>query len=370
MEVVQLELLDPYAPPAEQIWRELDEAAPRSYFVSWAWIENWLACLPREVRAKLAVLREDGRPVAAFCVVKRTVNRLPMLASRALYMNATGVPHLDNVWIEYNGLVGRDVSIGRLVDALPDDWDELFLPGLRADAFGGVEESTVRGFRVRVEKVVPSYFVDLEKVRANGYVESLGSQTRSQVRRSRKEAGALEIEVAMDIETALSIYRELVALHQQTWQARGEAGAWADPWFDRFHRRLIAHRFRHGEIQLVRVRSPKGTIGALYNFVHHGRVLQYQSGLGQFEGNKLKPGYITHAAAIEHAAASGLGIYDFLGGEMRYKQSLSTDHTTLAWVRVQRQRMRFLVEDRLRELAKSPWIERVRSAVAPPHTPR
>ena len=55
---------------------------------------------------------------------------------------------------------------------------------------------------------------------------------------------------------------------------------------------------------------------------------------------------------------------------MRYKEQLSTDHTTLSWARVQRLRMRFLVEDRLRHLAKSPWVARVRSAVAPTHIPR
>jgi CelD/BcsL family acetyltransferase involved in cellulose biosynthesis len=350
---VQLELLDPFSTQAEQIWRDLEEATPRSFFVSWPWIENWLACIPRELDTRVAVLREAERPMAAFCLVRRTVARLPMLGSRALYFNATGIPRFDSVYIEYNGLVGRDLWIGRLVDAMPDDWDELFLPGLRADAFGGLVETVIRGFRVRLERTVPVHYVDLARVRSNGYLKLLGSQTRSQIRRAQREAGELTVEVATDVETALSIYRELVALHQKQWHARGQPGAFADPWFDRFHRRLIAHRFRHGEIQLVRVRSKLGTLGTLYNFVYRGRVLQYQSGMAQLANPHLKPGYLSHAVAIEHAATTGLDAYDFLAGDRRYKRSLSTDHTSLLWARVQRPRLRFLLEDRLRGWARA-----------------
>ena len=139
---VQLELLDPLSPAAERTWRALDEAHPRSYFVSWGWMENWLACLPREHLPRLAVIHDERGLVAAFFLTRRNVTRYNLLGSRALYFNTTGVARLDNLCIEYNGLIGRDLSIGRLVDLLhPHDWDELFLPGLRADAFGGLRRA-------------------------------------------------------------------------------------------------------------------------------------------------------------------------------------------------------------------------------------
>jgi CelD/BcsL family acetyltransferase involved in cellulose biosynthesis len=86
-------------------------------------------------------------------------------------------------------------------------------------------------------------------------------------------------------------------------------------------------------------------MGCLYNFVHDGRVLQYQSGYATFENEKLMPGFICHTAAIEHATASGCRIYDFLAGDQRYKKQLATDATVMTWARVQRRRIRFLVED-------------------------
>ncbi len=276
-------------------------------------------------------------------------------------MNTTGVPRFDNVWIEYNGLAGRELGIARLIEALPDDWDELFLPGLRPAAFGGLSEAIIRGFVVRIERTVPSFFVDLERVRASGYLSLLGSQTRAQLRRAGREAGEVQLEVATDVQHALAIYEELIELHQLAWQAKGHPGAFADPWFVKFHARLITKRFPHGEIQLARLRTENGTLGTLYNFVYDGRVLQYQSGLAETGNKHLKPGFLAHSAAIEHAADAGLSVYDFLAGDMRYKKSLSTDQCSMIWARVQRQRFRFLFEDRLRGLARTVRARRAAS---------
>ena len=70
----------------------------------------------------------------------------------------------------------------------------------------------------------------------------------------------------------------------------------------------------------------------------------------------LRPGYLCHAHAIEHCAKEGHAIYDLLGGDARYKASLATDETSLVWARVQRRRLQFVVEDRLRQ-----WVRRSRA---------
>jgi CelD/BcsL family acetyltransferase involved in cellulose biosynthesis len=346
----QLELLDPRAASAraETIWRDLERAAQPTYFLTWGWIENWLAMLPRDETPALAVIREAGAPTGAFFLGRRRLLRHRVLPSRAAFVNATGVTSHDELCIEHNGVLGRGCSLAGLIELLPDDWDELFLPGVDRDAFG--ELAVPRGYRVRVTRASPSPFVDLGLVRASGdYLAVLSGNTRAQIRRARRRVGACELDVAASVDEALAIYGELVALHAASWRARGEPGAFADPWFDRFHRRLIEQRFPHGEIQLVRLRSGPVTIGCLYNLVASGRVLFYQSGLAAFADPVIKPGMMCHAAAIAHNADAGHEIYDLLGGSRRYKTSLATDATQLAWLCVQRTRLRFAIEDRVRD---------------------
>src|SRR5690606_4087531 len=98
------------------------------------------------------------------------------------------------------------------------------------------------GMRVRIDREVADYYVDLERVRASkdGYIPLLGSSTRAQMRKAQRAAGDVTFELATDDRAAQDIYDEMVVLHQRSWRMRGFPGAFADPWFDRFHRRLIA----------------------------------------------------------------------------------------------------------------------------------
>lgn len=361
--MLALELLDPFAPRVEAVWRHLEELARPPYFLTWGWMENWLACLPRHEAPPLAILADAGEPVAACFIGRRRVRRHGVVASRALYINATGLADYDELCLEHNALLARpdrDAPLAALLSLLPDTWDELFLPAADGETWARLSSAPLpTGMRVRIDREVANYVIDLERVRGSkdGYVALLGSSTRAQMRKAQRAAGDVTFEVAADERTALDIYEEMVALHQRSWRMRGFPGAFADPWFDRFHRRLIAQRFRHGELQLIRVKNAELTIGCLYNFVSAGRVLFYQCGFGSPADRNLRPGYLCHALAIEHCAKQGFAVYDLLGGDARYKQSLATDQTRLVWGRVQRARLQFELEDRARA-----WLRRGKPA--------
>jgi CelD/BcsL family acetyltransferase involved in cellulose biosynthesis len=352
-----LELLDPRDARAEATWRDLETRAFRPpYFLSWGWVESWLSALPEARRPPLAVVTEDGAPAAAFFLGYRRERRHVVMTSEVYYFNATGVPRHDEVCIEHNGLValpGADRSLAGLLELLPGKWDEVVLPACDRYAFddigASVSSTRLTQFRVRIEKESSAPFVDLDAVRAAGgdYPALLGTSTRTQLRRARRVAGDIEVEVSRDERHAIDIYGEMLRLHARRWAARGMRGAFADPWFEQFHRRLIQTRHRHGEIQLVRVRAGNKTLGCLYNFVYDGRVLFYQCGLAMTDAPQLKPGYLCHAAAIEHNARAGHAVYDLLGGGA-YKERLATAQTRLVWLRVQRPLARFSVESTLR----------------------
>jgi CelD/BcsL family acetyltransferase involved in cellulose biosynthesis len=346
----RLELVDAGDPKVPTIWKDLERVARPPYFLSWGWVETWLAALPDGVSPRLAVVHEAGAPVAACFLGGRRLFRHRVVPSRALFVNATGDPALDDITLEHNALLaapGKAWPLGALVELLPRDWDELYIPAADRDAF--CEGALPHGYRLRVDREEPARFIDLDQVRASGdYLKLVSANTRSQIRRAQRRLGAIELEVAGTTARALAIYDELVALHGASWRARGDAGAFADPWIDGFHRRLIAHRFAHGEVHLIRLRTRDATVGCLYNFVAHGRVLFYQSGLAQFDDASVKPGLVCHAAAIAHAAEAGHAVYDLLAGASRYKASLATGTAPLVWLRGQRVRKRFAIEERVR----------------------
>ncbi len=327
----QVELVEPRSAEAETIWRTLQQACRPAYFLTWGWISNWLAMLPDKELPMLAVIREAREVTGAFFLRRRRVIRHGVVPSRAAFVNTTGRSTYDELCIEHNAILGAACSLAKLIALLPADWDELFLPAVDGAAF--CDLAVPAGFRVRVEQDVASPFVDLAKVRAAGdYLTLLSANTRSQIRKARRHIGSCELEIAASHREAAAIHDELVELHTASWAARGERGAFAEPWFDEFHRRLIAQRWSHGEIQLVRLRAGGATVGCLYNLVVDGRIAFYQSGLASFADPSVKPGLLCHAAAIEHAAAAGHETYDFLAGNARYKASLATDATRLAWL--------------------------------------
>jgi CelD/BcsL family acetyltransferase involved in cellulose biosynthesis len=353
-----LDLVEARDPRVERIWRSMEAHAQPSYFLSWGWIENWLAALPADESPALAVIRDGDEPSAAFFLAQRKVRRNLVMQSNALYFNATGSPRHDGVSIEHNGMLtapGARRSLAGVLDLLPGDWDDAYLSAVDRYAFddlGASSSPLATRYKVHIEQEASAPFVDLEAVRTvdGGYDALLNSSTRTQLRRTRSVLGSIDIEVAVDQRQALDIYGEMLRLHARRWAARGMRGAFADPWFERFHRRLILSRLTHGEIQLVRVRSGGTTLGCLYNLVYRGRVMFYQSGLASFEDKHVKPGYICQAAAIEYNALAGHSTYELLGGNATYKDNLATGANRLLWLRVQRPAVRFAtsVEDNVR----------------------
>src|SRR5690349_8136854 len=133
MDANGLDLIAVDDPRVEPIWRALEAQAQPSYFLTWGWVENWLATLPFHARPTLAVLSNGGEPAAAFFLAQRRVRRKLVLQSNALYFNATGSPPHDEVAIEHNGMLaapGARRSLSELLAMLPADWDELFLPAI------------------------------------------------------------------------------------------------------------------------------------------------------------------------------------------------------------------------------------------------
>lgn len=299
-------------------WRALEGRVDLSFFQSWSWV----GCLASE--------RYDDPWVVEARAKEETVglalfNRHTGWHGSRFALHESGDPAFDTPFIEHNGFVGPHAreAFGAVLGGL---WP-------RRLRLSGVDGATLAAARkaapwVHLRQSRDAPFADLTR----DFLAGRSANTRQQLRRSDRAYGRVAVERASSIAQAHAHLDEMALLHQASWRARGQAGSFAAPFFDRFHRALIEEALPRGEIDLLRVVAEGHTIGVLYNFRFRGRALAYQSGFdyGAADGPR-KPGLTCHHAAIGLSAAAGLHTYDFLAGDARYKRSLSDGSVRLHW---------------------------------------
>ena len=346
----------------EGVWTALEQRSNGSFFISWTWIGRWLAHLPREVPRALLQVETQGRVIGLAIVCGRIQRRFGLAgSSRSLYINCVGDSRMDELTIEYNAVLseaGLEQAAVRAVMAhfqgLPK-WDEIFLDGWdRADL--PPSDALARQGIVLVERAARSCTrVDLKALRESGrpYADSLPQRVAYKVRRSvrcAEEIGELALDVAAGPDEAQRFLFELSVLHQRSWNKRGMPGSFANSFFSVFHADLVGRGVSAGVVQLVRMRVGDRAVAYVYNFVHRGRVYNYQSGF-DFEagqGAAWRPGMVCHARTIERNLADGQDVYDFMAGEDAYKKELGVSSGEMSWLTLQRPRLKFRIESSLK----------------------
>jgi CelD/BcsL family acetyltransferase involved in cellulose biosynthesis len=329
-------------------WRALERQSDPSFFQSWGWIGCWLRHLPPDRRALVASARLDDVVVGLGLFVPCRDRSHGILPARSLRLHESGEPALDSLYVEHNGLLAERAhapAVWRAILGLLTRrraWRQVRLAGLSPPA-GDLCLGAARadGRQVVVHQRRPSAHLDLAALRASGrdLADTLSRNTRHQLARARRlyaAIGPLTLRAAASADEALAMLDRLKALHQASWQRRGQPGCFATPAFEAFHRDLIRARFGSGEIQLLAAAAGERPIGYLYNFVHRDRLYAYQSGFDDVADGRLKPGLVTHALAIEHATRAGFAVYDFMAGANRLKASFASHWSEMVWLDVRR----------------------------------
>jgi len=311
------------------LWRDLERHADCSFFQSWA----WTGCLAEERFADpwLLSTRRGDRIVAL-----GLFNRGPRAGlSRPILLAESGRADLDSVFIEHNGLLlARDEP----ADLAGQCWRALAVTFGKAKwLVSGTTEIAAfpadRIAKVRVKRPAPY----LELSPGIDPLDIFSANTRQQLRRSLRaweEIGPMRLDIASP-DQAGGYLDALADLHQQYWTGRGKPGAFAEPFFGRFHHALLNRASDRQSIDLIRVSAGDRVAGYLYNFVHDGWVAAYQSGFDFGpDADRLRPGLVCHLMAIQHYRQAGMRRYDFLGGEARYKRSLANAEIPLVWLDV------------------------------------
>ena len=356
----------------QRICEELSSQADISYFLTWGWIENWIDCLDNAgAELSFYVYSKDSRPICAFFIGNNKGRRRGIISYRNLYFNSTGTPEFDELCIEYNSMLyktAEPIDLFEVISKIPVKWDEIVFPALSEDIMPGIAMSSNQfpdkfdSLKLIVDRIEPTPYVSLDQVRnkPGGFIPLLGKNTRYNIRKSYKmyeKEGPISAVLATDKESALQIYDELVHLHQKSWRARGYPGAFSSVFFYNFHKQLISKRYHTGEIQLMRIRCGETTIGCLYNFIHQGAVLQYQSGINFSISpeKKLHPGFVCYTECINYNADLNYYVFDFMAGSLEYKRRLSTNQKNIIYARIQKPKLKFLIEQKMESAYR--WLK-------------
>jgi len=350
-------VLEPLPPldDLERMWRALDATGTHSFFVSWTWIGTWLRALPPASAPSLLKTMRGTEAVAIALLARRRTKLHGIIPVRQCWLNGSGDPALDCIMIEHNGFASADSASGEIYSALLrwfeaecDDADELALPGIEPGALTNANSKLLRA-----DRMSPAFRTSLASVDARAGIEPLLSRNaRQQLRRSLRACerkGPLSLEIARDTKSALEYFDAMKAMHMRSWTRRGRRHAFADPFFEMFHRALIARGLEEGNVDLMRVSAGRYALGYLYNFRRNGTVSSYQSGFDDSEA-ELRPGYVCHALAMAHYAAAGMTQYDFLAGANRLKQSFGPERYELCWRRLRKPTRAFRAEDLARRI--------------------
>ena len=329
--VIQIEPVEDFA-ALGPIWVALEQRAAGSFFQSWA----WTGCLAEERFAEpwLLTARRGGQVVGL-----ALFNRGPRAGlGRPILLGESGQPALDSIFIEHNGLLLDRSETDNLARECWAAVAETFgkarwlISGTREQTFAAMPADRIA--RIRIQRPAP--YLDLKP--DIDVLEGFSANTRQQLRRSLRaweEIGPLKLDVAATHQEADAWLDALADLHQRYWTARGKPGAFAEPFFARFHHDLPRRASRRQSVDLIRVRAGERIVGYLYNFVHDGWVAAYQSGFDFGpDADALRPGLVCHLLAIRHYSQAGMYRYDFLGGEARYKRSLANAEVPLLWLDV------------------------------------
>jgi CelD/BcsL family acetyltransferase involved in cellulose biosynthesis len=334
-------------------WESLFELSEATCFQSIYWVRAWIKCYQPDFKV-LRVWQGDELLGMALVVMVRKRTKLGF-TSNSLYFQQTGDSVLDQIWVEYNGVLckkGTEDSVtqvvGEYLRTSDFEWDELCLGTVRVSFIKKLKKCLDLRSLIRHES--PSYGVSLVAVRESGktYLEVLSRNTRYQIRRSIKlyeiEGETLEVVRAVSEQQAEQFFLDAGEYHKKRW---GRGSGFHNEHFIRFHCELISDSHKAGFVDILKIKCGSKVLGYLYNLCCNGVVYFYLSGLSECGTTKLKPGLTAHALAIEYYKEKGMRFYDFMGGDGQYKKSLGEAHETLIYADLRKDRLMYRMENKL-----------------------
>lgn len=307
----------------EVLWQQVVQRSKQStFFTAWDWISSTLLLAPDAWW--LQQCYSNGNLIALAIWFEKTVNHFG-IQRRQLWLHKTGHDDLDRVWIEYNNFVVDSnfdatqvskVMLNFLIKQKTLPFDELHVDmttqlidvvpvfsTLHTSCFVH-EKLATKGYRVSLENETDTW---------------LSKNTRYQLKRSQQLLSESGEVVVISISNKADFLTEFAEHHIQQWQHEKWGSAFTNQYFMWFHTRLVSS----DAVTMLVMQLGGRRIARGYFITHDKQVFFYASAIEQSSNPKVKVGYVFHLLAMRFFQQKGYTSYDFLAGDMQYKQSLS-----------------------------------------------
>lgn len=258
---------------------------------------------------------------------------------RVALLNQSGERFSDQAWIEYNDLLCPDRYKANFYSLL-----KTYLAAKGFDLFHAsmlhqqivTDNFSQLGANNEDVLICKGFKARLINDKAKFTLAKLSKNTRSQVRRSNKKLeqqfGKIKVVQPNNEKDKFDFFNKLSKFHIQQWGDSPEGSGFNNESFVKHQQALL----KETELaQIIGVYAGDVPLGFCLNYLHNNNVYFYCSGVNHSLANShIKPGYSMHVALMEYYAEKGFKTYDFLGGESRYKASLSDEEYNFVSVTV------------------------------------
>ena len=308
----------------------LQHSPAKSPFLQARWMQCWQAHIRTSMSAY--IMFDNEKPVAAALIGKQIKRVVGMSLTTAL-LNQTGEESDDQVWIEYNDLLGYPAYFRQCMTHLIEElgqkgFDRFYLSMCHPISWW---PPAVTASLTQFDEVPGYISIITEKTDVAALLNSLSKNTRAQCRRSIKQLeqmlGPIGVHRAESNDQKQHYLAQLAELHRQQWQSSAQGSGFDNSVFYSILRDLLDTN----TAEVLLVKAGETALGYSLNFCYHETVYFYCSGVNHaLATTHIKPGYIMHLYLMAEYASQGFQRYDYMGGEARYKASLS--HQKMAFI--------------------------------------
>ncbi|MBU2924927.1 GNAT family N-acetyltransferase [Colwellia sp. 1_MG-2023] len=340
-------------------WLRLESIASPSFFLTWRWIGSWLEQIKNTSKLILVEATQNDRTVALGIFIEKDTTKYGLFKRKQWYLHRTGNDCKDQIWIENNTFLttneNKDVIIQAIWQTLLSHYNHVdeFIIAINNDQPSKEQLSCTNKYSIIKNNTENGYFITLDKINTiDDYFSSLSKSTRKQLKRSHTlltQQNEFKFSVTIAPEQQTQILSKCQQWHIDKWKDTETPSGFTNPQFTGFHKNLIHSDHTTSNTVVASLMINNELYGCLYCFLNHNCAYFYLSALKPIADNRIKLGLSLHALFIQWLIENKPNIkkYDFLAGEARYKQSLSNQKNEHCYLVIQKESIKFKLENLL-----------------------